>query len=89
MVSGFYENGIVTFQVADDGCGMPEDEVAYINSSAFEDYPRGRHLGLRNAVKRLKYFYNNAGTVFVESTINEGTVFTITFPFNLEETEDE
>lgn len=84
MVTGFYENGIVTFQIADDGCGMPEEEAALINNSTFEDYARGRHVGIRNSVKRLKFFYNNQGTVSVESSPGEGTLFTITFPFDLE-----
>lgn len=88
MVSGFYENGIVTFQIADDGCGMSQEEVTLINSGNFEDYARGQHVGIRNSMKRLKYFYNNQGTVSVESTIGEGTLFTITFPFDLEASPD-
>lgn len=49
---------------------------------------RGHHVGIRNSIKRLKYFYNNQGSVSVESAVDEGTLFTITFPFDLETTVD-
>ena len=44
-------------------------------------------MGLRNSIKRLKYFYHDQGTVYVDSTEGEGTVFTICFPYDLEEEE--
>ena len=67
---------------------MSDEDIAQINSGDYEDYQRGKHVGLRNSIKRLKYFYNNEGTVSVESTLNEGTIFTITFPYNLDEMEN-
>lgn len=86
MVTGFYDNGIVTFQIADDGCGMSKEVVDHINHYAFDEFPKGSHLGLRNSIRRLKFFYNNTGSVHVDSTPNEGAVFTISFNYNLEET---
>ena len=87
MFSGFYEDGIVTFQIADDGCGISEEAKNQINSGEYADYERGHHVGLRNSIKRLKYFYHDQGTVYVDSTEGEGTVFTICFPYDLEEEE--
>lgn len=58
MFSGFYENGMVTFQITDDGRGIPADEVDLINSGNYEEYARGLHVGLRNSITRIKYFYN-------------------------------
>lgn len=89
MFSGFYDSGIVTFQIADDGRGMDQTEVDLINSGNYEEYHKGYHVGLRNSITRIKYFYNQQGNIHVESKLNEGTIFTITFPYNLEETEDE
>lgn len=85
MFSGFYDNSIVTFQIADDGRGIPPEDVELINSGNYEEYQRGIHVGLRNSVTRIKYFYNQQGTIHVDSTLDEGTVFTITFPYDLEE----
>lgn len=89
MFSGFYDDGIVTFQIADDGRGMEQSEVDLINSGNYEEYHRGYHIGLRNSITRIRYFYNQQGKIQVESTPDEGTIFTITFPYNLEEAEDE
>lgn len=89
MFSGFYDNGVVTFQIADDGRGMEEEAVELINSGNYEEYHRGYHVGLRNSITRLKYFYHQQGKIHVESRLDEGTIFTITFPYDLEETEDE
>lgn len=89
MFSGFYDNGIVTFQIADDGRGMSASDVELINIGKYEEYARGFHVGLRNSITRIKYFYNQQGNIHVESTLNEGTIFTITFPYNLEEDEED
>lgn len=88
MFVGTYENGIVTFQIADDGRGMDPEDVQRINEGTYEDYSRGSHVGLRNSITRLKYFYHGKANLHVESTLNEGTIFTITFPYNLEEEGD-
>ncbi len=88
MFNGFYDNGTVTFQIADDGQGMSDKDVEIINAGNYEDYSRGFHVGLRNSITRIKYFYNQQGSIHVDSAINEGTIFTITFPYNLEEDTD-
>jgi sensor histidine kinase YesM len=88
MFYGSYDDGLVTFQIADDGCGMSKEDVEQINSGNYEEYSRGLHVGLRNSITRLKYFYEGKSNLHVESTPNEGTIFTITFPYNLENEED-
>ncbi len=45
----------------------------------------GRHLGLYNSLKRLKYFYGTEAAIEVESEEGEMTSFTIRFPYDLEE----
>lgn len=88
MFNGFYDNGTVTFQIADDGRGISAREVEIINTGNYDDYSRGFHVGLRNSITRIKYFYNQQGSIHVDSAVNEGTIFTITFPYNLEEDTD-
>lgn len=84
MFHGSYADGLVTLQIADDGCGMMPEDVDQINLSNYDNYQRGSHVGLRNSIARLKYFYDNQATLHVESVKDEGTIFTITFPYNLE-----
>ena len=74
------DNGYV-LTIADNGIGIPSDEVAYIfdfatRVSTHSDYS-GSGIGLaivKGIVER------HQGTIAVESTLNQGTVFTINFP---------
>lgn len=88
MFFGTYEDKVVTFQIADDGRGMNPEDVQMINEGNYEEYARGLHVGLRNSITRLKFFYDQKATIHVDSTPNKGTIFTITFPYNLEEEGD-
>ena len=38
MFSGFYEDGMVTFQIADDGSGISEEAMKQINSGEYANY---------------------------------------------------
>lgn len=80
-----YEDQTVTIQISDDGRGMNEEDVAMINSGDFSSIAAGQHVGIQNSVKRLKYYYGEKATLEVESQLNVGSTFTISFPYNLEE----
>ncbi len=87
MLSAEYVDGVVTFLVSDDGKGMSAEEVENINSGQFRETEgeEGRvHVGLKNSDCRLKAFYGEKACIQVESEMGEGTVFTISFPYNLE-----
>lgn len=84
MLCATYEERVVTFQISDDGNGMPQDEVDYINRGGFVD-DTGSHVGLANSYKLLKYFYGDTASIHVDSELNGGTMFTISFPYDLEE----
>lgn len=85
MLTAEYMSGIVSFEISDDGKGMSEAEVERINSGKFSDSEERVYVGLYNSIMRLKYFYGDEATLQVESELNEGTVFTVTFPYNLED----
>ena len=88
-IYGEYEDGIVTIQIADDGIGMNEEDTALINSGDFSSSPEGSHVGIKNAVLRLKHFYGEKSSITVESEPDSGTIFTITIPYNLTEVSDD
>jgi sensor histidine kinase YesM len=77
------EEKTVTLQISDDGRGMPEKFVEMINSNDFSSVPEGRHIGIRNSINRLQYYYEGKATVSVESVPQGGTTFTITIPQEL------
>lgn len=75
------ENAIL--QVSDTGVGIPEDAISHVFERFYRvDKARSRKSGgsglglaiVRNMVER------NEGTIHVESTLVEGTTFTVTFP---------
>lgn len=80
-----YEDGIITFQISDDGKGMDEDVVQEINEERFRRNDERVHVGIQNSIGRLKYFYGEEVKLHVESELGEGTLITLTFPYNLEE----
>lgn len=70
-------------QVSDTGVGIPEDAIGHVFERFYRvDKARSRKSGgsglglaiVRNMVER------NQGSIEVESTVGEGTVFTVTFP---------
>lgn len=77
------EEKTVTLQISDDGRGMPEKFVEMINSNDFSSVPEGKHIGIRNSINRLQYYYEGKATVSVESVPRGGTTFTITVPQEL------
>lgn len=84
MFCATYEDGVVIFQISDDGYGMSQEEVDYINQGSFIN-DTGAHIGISNSYKLLKYYYGDTVLIHVESQLNVGTIFTISFPYSLEE----
>jgi len=75
------ENAILT--IRDTGVGIPEDAVSHIFERFYRvDKARSRASGgsgLGLAIVRA-IVQRNRGEIHVQSTIGEGTVFTVTFP---------
>lgn len=88
MFHGSYSDGFVMFEIADDGCGMLPEAVEQINLNTYDNYQRGTHVGIRNTIARIKHFYGDQASLHVESIKNEGTIFTISFPYDLEYNEE-
>ena len=87
ILSAEYMDGEVHIEISDNGMGMEEEKVRKINAGQFEE-KKGKNVGLKNSVKRLKYFYGEQASLHVESEEGEGTTMTITFPYNLEGREE-
>jgi len=66
---------IVTW-VTDNGMGIPSENLEKIFDPMFSTKPKGTGIGL-SVVKRMVERHN--GDIKVESTVNSGTRFTITF----------
>ena len=77
------EGETLTIAVTDDGCGMPPEMVARINSP--EPKILEGHLGLYNISCILKLYYGGAYGLRATSYADVGTTVTIRLPARKEE----
>lgn len=86
LISSEEQDGYVTVQVADQGPGIPEDELPNVfmkffrSRNAKNSSVKGSGLGLYLA----KYFIElHQGRIGVESSVGQGSTFTIELPLQL------
>ncbi len=79
-------NGKAVIQVADQGMGIPDDEIGHIfmkfyrSKNSKSSTIKGSGLGLYLA----KYFVElHHGTIFVDSSLGQGSTFTVELPMDL------
>lgn len=89
VLFGEYDDHMVTLQISDDGRGMPKEDVDMINNRTFPESDIGKHVGIRNSITRLHYYFGEKAHVIVESCPDIGTTFSIYIPYDLEEASDE
>ena len=82
-VYAYCEVQTLTIAVTDDGCGMPPEMVARINSPEPEILEG--HLGLYNISSILKLYYGGAYGLRATSYTDVGTTVTIRLPARKEE----
>ena len=71
------KDGILRISVTDDGCGMGQEMLDWINSP--DPIKRDGHLGLYNVIRILKLYYGESYGMQAESDA-EGTTVTLTLP---------
>jgi two-component system, NtrC family, sensor kinase len=79
VITSSTDNGRIVTTIQDTGPGIPKEYLSKVFDPFFttKDQGKGTGLGL-NIVHRLVESYG--GSISVESTVGEGTTFTITFP---------
>ncbi|NOT76027.1 MAG: response regulator [Cyclobacteriaceae bacterium] len=63
--------------IGDNGCGMNEETTSRLFEPYFTSKPNGVGLGLASAIAIIQ---SHKSTISLVSKVNEGTVFTISFP---------
>lgn len=66
--------------IYDNGKGIPGRMVEQMNSGIFPQSTDKNHIGLENAITRIKMYYGEAGKVAVESREGEFTKISIRIP---------
>jgi PAS domain S-box-containing protein len=78
-VSTREKQGVLTFQVSDDGCGMDYDIKQKVFTNFFSTKASGKGTGLGLLTTR-KIVQEHGGQVSFDSTEGEGSVFRLQFP---------
>ena len=73
------ENGIYIL-IEDNGCGMPKIMVDEINDGFFRKTEDKNHIGMENAITRIRMYYGECARVWLESEQGEGTKVHILIP---------
>jgi len=73
------EDGMIRFEVSDNGCGMDKEVKKKLFTSFFTSKEgRGTGLGLLNTQKIVA---ENNGTITVSSKLGKGSTFTMRLPY--------
>jgi PAS domain S-box-containing protein len=75
------QDGRITVQVIDQGCGIPEEKLGMIGQPFFSTKEKGTGLGLMVSYSIIE---NHQGKISVISRLSEGTSFTVSLPASLE-----
>lgn len=79
-ISAKHEDGKIILSVADNGTGIPEDEVQFILSNSNHVHKHGSGVGLVNVNNRIKILFGSGYGLSVESEPDEGTTVSICVP---------
>lgn len=76
-IEAFADRGLLTVRIKDSGCGIPSDMIGHIFDPFVTTKEEGSGLGL-NITRQVLLAHK--GTISVESTLGEGSTFTLTLP---------
>lgn len=92
QIRGRYKEGIVIFEIQDDGIGMDSQTLEHTREifSGKPDLSYGNeHIGLRYCYRRLTAVFGETASITVQSEQDVGTCFTICFPYEIGGDDDE
>lgn len=82
-ISMMHEKEYLVFCIKDNGIGMDASRVEEINKGIFREADDKNHIGMENAIMRIKMYYGEGTKVEVKSTLNVGTEIIIYIPDEL------
>ncbi|MEZ3507880.1 MAG: sensor histidine kinase [Lachnospiraceae bacterium] len=74
------EEDRIRISIEDNGCGMAEEMVRKINQGIFCRMDDQNHIGMENAITRIRMYYGEKAGVEVESRPGQGTRVLIWIP---------
>lgn len=76
-IQGKRTNDSIVIQIKDNGCGIPQEEMAKIGNPFFTTKESGMGLGLMVSMRIIQ---NHKGTMRIESEVGKGTMVEVVLP---------
>ena len=73
------QNGFLQIIVKDNGKGIQENKIQEIKSRLLDSGEKD-HIGMNNAIERLRMYYGEEARFDIKSQVGEGTVVIIEIP---------
>ena len=70
----------IHIEIEDNGCGMTENIVWEINNGIFGNAENKNHIGVENAITRIRMYYGEKANVEIESELGRGTKVRVWIP---------
>lgn len=74
------EQDFIKIEIKDNGCGIPPEIVQEMNAGIFRQTDDRNHIGMENAITRIRMYYGERAKVVVESQPGQGTSVQIWIP---------
>ena len=78
------EEDWIVIRIQDNGCGIPDEMVREMNEGIFRKTDNKNHIGMENAITRIRMYYGDSAEVRMESQLGQGTTVQIRIPVNKE-----
>ena len=70
----------IYIEIEDNGCGMAENTVWEINNGIFGNAENKNHIGVENAITRIRMYYGEKANVEIGSELGRGTKVRVWIP---------
>lgn len=74
------KEGRLNIEIADNGCGIREDIVEEMNRGVFRQETDKNHIGMKNAMTRIRMYYGESADIRIDSRLHQGTAIYISIP---------
>lgn len=81
------EENWLKIQIEDNGKGIEPEMLKQIQEGNLQKTSDRNHIGMENAITRIRMYYEDRAKIQVESKVNEGTTVTLFFPADQGEAE--
>ena len=76
------DGDFVRIRIEDNGCGIPGEIAEEFNEGIFRKTDDRNHIGMENAITRIRMYYGNQARVRVESQSGAGTTVEVRIPIS-------